>query len=280
VSDVFFELGRIAVGGYYDYQEIRISQRNRIRDIIRRKIEGIPLDKPEEKKEDKDFLKRYSDEKLGYYLNVLVRRGEITEYEREYLLSLINLSRETEKIEDKYKHLMEEYIKQEPIWEEWLKNIKGISIVLTSNLLKTFGYCENFKYVSSIWRYCGLDPDGAKGRRHGEKIHYNPKAKTLSWKIGDSFIKQRTQPYRQIYDSEKQRQLNLIEEGVENAPKNKLHADLRARRKMVKVFYQHYYVVARTLKGLTVTKPYAYDKLGHKNIVPPPHFDLTRVKYK
>ena len=96
MSDVFFELGRIAVGGYYDYQEIRISQRNRIRDIIRRKIEGIPLDKPEEKKEDKDFLKRYSDEKLGYYLNVLVRRGEITEYERipTQLNKLIKRNRE------------------------------------------------------------------------------------------------------------------------------------------------------------------------------------------
>jgi len=90
------------------------------------------------------------------------------------------------------------------------------------------------------------------------------------WKIGDSFVKQRTQPYRDIYDSEKNRQLHLMENEAENAPKNKLHADLRARRKMVKIFLQHYYLVSRTLKGIEVTKPYPHDRMGHKHFIPPP----------
>jgi hypothetical protein len=238
------------------------------------------MDKPEEKKEQKQYTKKYTDDQIKKYLRKLLSEEKITEYEYNYLLHVIKLAVETEKTENQYKQLMMRYIEHEPIWTEWLQHIKGISTILTSNLIKTFGYCENFKYVSSIWRYCGLDPEGAKGRRHGEKIHYNPKAKTLSWKIADSFIKQRTQPYRQIYDNEKQRQLTLMEQEADNAPKNKLHADLRARRKMVKIFYQHYYVVARTLKGMTVTKPYQHTKLGHTQLIPPPHFNIEKVKYE
>ena len=279
-NDIVIELGRIATEGYYDYQEIRITQNNRIRDIIRRKLEGIPMDTPESKKENKDYIKKYTDTQIKKLLNTMLSENKISEHEHYYLTHLINLAGETEKTENQYKSLMNQYISREPIWTEWLQHIKGISTILTSNLLKTFGYCENFKYVSSLWRYCGLDPDGAKGRRHGEKIHYNPKAKTLSWKIADSFIKQRTQPYRQIYDTEKQRQLTLMEQNAPNAPKNKLHADLRARRKMVKIFYQHYYVVAKTLKNLPVTKPYQHVKLGHTNLIPPPHFNIEKIKYE
>ena len=277
-NEIVFHLGKIAVDGYYDYQEIRISQRNRIRDIIRRKIEGIPLDKPEEKKEDKTFEKKYNDKNIPSLFKQLKNESKITDWEREYLERLWQLANETEKIEKMYKMLMEQYISKEPIWYMWLSKIKGISLVLASNLIKNFGYCEKYRYVSSLWRHCGLDPEGAKGWRHGEKIHYNPRLKTLAWKIADSFVKQRTQPYRGIYDNEKQRQISLMENGAENKPQNLKHADLRARRKMVKVFLQHYFVVARTLKNLPLSKPYAFDRLGHSHYVPPPHFSHLLIE--
>lgn len=190
----------------------------------------------------------------------------------EYLERLWQLADETEKIEKKYRMFMEQYISKEPIWYMWLSKIKGISLVLGSNLIKNFGYCEKYRYVSSLWRHCGLDPEGAKGWRHGEKIHYNPRLKTLAWKIADSFVKQRTKPYREIYDSEKHRQIGLMENNASNRPQNLRHADLRARRKMVKVFLQHYFVVARSLKNLPLSKPYVFDRLGHSHYVPPPHF--------
>ena len=64
-DDIIIELGRIATEGYYDYQEIRITQNNRIRDIIRRKLEGIPMDKPEEKKEEWVEFKFRKEEELA-----------------------------------------------------------------------------------------------------------------------------------------------------------------------------------------------------------------------
>lgn len=280
MSDVIYDLGKIAIDGYYNYQQIRIAEQNEIRDIIRRKMENIPLDKPEEKKEKKDYLKKYTDEKLAVLLKELLHKKSITREEYDSMIKIIALSRETSTIEQHYKKTMHVYLMEETVWKDWLINIRGISDVLGSNLLKNIGYCENFQQISSLWRYCGLDPDGAKGRKKGEKIHYNPLMKTLAWKIGDSFIKQRTPTYRRIYDEEKARQLSLKEQGVENAPKSLLHADLRARRKMVKVFLQHYWLVCRDMKKLPVTMPYVFDRMGHNHYIPPPFYTMRTAIVK
>ena len=50
---------------------------------------------------------------------------------------------------------------------------------------------------------------------------------------------------------------------AENAPKSLKHADLRARRKMIKIFWAHYYTSARKLKGIESGLPYQFAKLGH-----------------
>jgi hypothetical protein len=337
-ESIIYDAGKVAIEGYYDYQDIRISQQNRIRDVIRRKIEGIPLDKPEEKKE-KSFAKEFTDKELGKLLRKLSKEEKITKGESEYLEKLWSISVETKKLENRYKILMDEYLSIEPIWCEWLKDIKGISSVLGSSLIKNFGYCEiiisentigddekpktgemigretgdkkefekawklyqnnpelhhrsGYPYISSLWKHCGLDPDGAKGRKKGEILHYNPKLKTLAWKIADSFVKQRTHPYRGIYDNEKVIQQERVYP-IGHLKKNfggkykdsdvkltKLHVELRARRKMIKIFLQHYWLVGRTLKGLPVSMPYQFEKLGHKSFIPPPHFRLTKSPTK
>lgn len=298
-SNIIFELGKLSVEGYYDYQQIRISQKNRIRDIIRRKIEGIPFDKPEEKKEDKKYDEKFKDKNIPKFLADLVLDGKLTDLEKQYVEKLFEISDDTAKTEIRYKGLMDQYLENEKLWYMWLSKIRGISSVLGSNLLKNFGYCENYQYVSSLWRHCGYDPDGAKGRHKGETISYNPKLKTLIWKIGDSFIKQRTPVYRGIYDLEKERQMHMLnnildgltDEEKKNlkkmkkrqekrdfisgfnpkAPVSLLNADMRARCKMVKIFLQHYYLIGRKLKDISVSEPYAFEKLGHKHYIEPPH---------
>ena len=56
--------GRIVAGAYYDFQAIRLSTKNRVRDIIRKKAEDIPFDAVEEKKEKKTYDKAYADKHL------------------------------------------------------------------------------------------------------------------------------------------------------------------------------------------------------------------------
>lgn len=281
-NNLVISLGRIATEGYYDYQEIRKAQYNRIRDIVRRKIENIPMKTPEEKKEQKEYLKKFKDNEILEYLKKLEKQNKIQKHEHKYLSKLLEIAKDTKNTEKNYKKLMDQYLQKEKIWYLWLEKIRGISSVLGSNLIKNFGYCETYDYVSSLWRHTGYDPEGAKGLRRGEEIHYSPKLKTFIWKIGDSFIKQRTPVYRGIYDNEKQRQLSLMKNEASNAPKSRLHADLRARRKMVKIFMQHYWLICRKIKKLHVNKPYPIDKLGHKHFIEPPHnpfVDKTNNKF-
>ena len=275
------ELGNIISGGYYDYQEIRIGIKNRIRVLIRTRLEEIDLSTPETKKEDddKDYTKKYDDKHIGELLDKLEHDKKLTTDETKYMRALLDLLKDAERLENQYKGFMEEYIMTEPIYTKFLKNIKGISAVLSSNLLKSFGYCEKYHHVSAVWKVCGMHVvDGhAPKKERGVKLDYNPKLRTLAWKISDSFVKQRTPIYRDIYDKEKLRQMNLMENtpDADNAPKSKLHADLRSRRKAVKIFLQHYYVVARKMKGLEVTDPYPIDKMGHNksHYIAPPRFD-------
>ncbi len=258
------ELGRIISGAYYDYQNVRLSSMNRVRDVVRKKKEGIPFDQKEDKKEDKSFSKDFNDKKLPKILDTMLEEGVITKDEYVYIKETMDLINKSSKLEQEYKTYMLKYIGSEKIWTEFLSKIKGIGPVLGANLIKNFGYCERFEMVSSVWKYCGLHViDGvAAKRKKGEKLDYNPKMKTLAWKIGDSFIKMNTPIYRDIYDRAKERELNRKDD---NKPKNKMHAHLRAMRKTVKLFLSHYWACSRTLAGLDTREEYVFAKLGHKN---------------
>jgi len=181
-------------------------------------------------------------------------------------------------------------IKYLAVYQKFLSLIKGIGPILAGGLLSYFNPYEA-EHASSFWRYAGLHVVNGKAprREHGKKISYNPKAKVLCWKISDSFIKQRTPFYRDIYDKAKNKENEKLGNPLEN-PENcpyykeclqklkkkaqklgrerkptpcKLHIHYRAMRKMAKRFLADFWVAWRRLEGLTVTEPYAIAILGH-----------------
>lgn len=152
------------------------------------------------------------------------------------------------------------------LWNH-LKSVKGISYNTGASLISYIDINKS-DTVSQLWRYCGLDATHIKRTRKisekEAKMFGNPYLKkTILGIIADSFIKQRTQPYRNLYDSEKEKQLN------NGNNLTKLHAHRRAIRKMMKIFMAHYYVVSREIEGLPVTKPYVEVKLNHDHIIKP-----------
>ena len=298
------ELGRMIAGSFYDHQEVRITEFNRVRDIIRRKMENIPLvNSVEEKKEDEDkFKNKFVDKKIPEYLEQLNTEGKITDQERFYVERILSVQKNAEKYEKEYKKLMEEFVESESIYNEFLTKIKGISAILSANLLKEFGYCEKAPNISSLWKYTGMHVENGEApvRKKGEKLSFNAKLRTLCYKISDSFVKQRTPFYREIYDKEKERQVGLMNEVLNKlskeqekelkkikkrkekrdffnqfnpkAPVSLLNADMRARRKMVKIFLAHYWQASKELSHSqkenhkSVAKPYVEEKLNHKHI--------------
>jgi len=332
--DIILDLGKATVPAYYDLQNLRISSSHRVRDIVRRKIMGIPMSTPERKKETKTFDEKFKDKNIVGYLDDMFKKGQITDNERRYLFDMINVVNGLKKQENSYKKLMEQYLMKEEIWHAWLKNVRGIGEVIAANLVNKFGYCEvivwdkkenvmyaretgdekklakglqlvmedgkrykqtGFFSVNHLNSYCGMDvtKDGVATRAmKGVKSHFDRDAKQICFKISESFKKQRSQPYRDIYDVAKAGYLDRVyEPGVlyekygkgyksETTKQYKRedtklilgHAGRMALRKTAKIFLQHYWTVSRQLKGLSTEPPFIIkNDMKHTHYISPPN---------
>lgn len=146
-------------------------------------------------------------------------------------------------------------------------------------LIPTRRGIEAFDTCSKYWAWWGLHVVNghAAKRRKGETINWNPKMRTLAWKIGKQFVMQ-GQGYRQIYDMEKDRlsaqRLPIGKCNKYEACKAKLknrteptckgHINAMARRKAVKLFLSHLYECWRGLEELPTRPPYVLEKMeGH-----------------
>lgn len=142
-----------------------------------------------------------------------------------------------------------------PIYD-WLKTIKGISHILSAKLIAYIDI-KNSPTVSCLWYYSGQAPQCK--RTKGKKANWHHDLKMACFQIADSFMKQRTPVYRDIYDVEKEKQSKLMEKVKkkskgyskikDSAPKSKGHAHARALRKSVKAFLKDYWVEAKRLES-------------------------------
>jgi hypothetical protein len=189
------------------------------------------------------------------------------------------------RLENQIKNYIKAEIKNIPIVKNYLRNIKGIGVILAGALI-SFLDIRKTDHASSFWKYMGLHVKDGKAvkRERGSKIDYNPKLKPFYWKIGKSFIRAKTPFYIDIYYKTKQEEIKKLNNPIEN-PKNcpyyeecierlkakaertgkeaknppcRLHIDLRAMRKMVKRFLSDFWVEWRKYEGLPVTPPYAH----------------------
>lgn len=171
-------------------------------------------------------------------------------------------------IEDRIEKKVSEWVKQHPLWDYWLSDVKGVGPLIAGGLLGWIEDVEKFATISKLWKYCGLavDADGkAIRRKKGEKISWNPRMKTLCWKLGESFVKTKG-GYRKIYDD--------FRENYERKYPNetKAHIYLMAKRKTVKVFLAHLHQVWSEMKGNPIQKPFiigkTVDGVHHEHEIP------------
>jgi len=298
------ELLRIAVNLYYDYQDIRVKSFNRIRDIVRRTNEQIPYDKVEEKKEKKTFDKKYGDRNLEGIMDSLRLEDEISEKDYQYfhecqelltgpkivrMFECSHCSKRNKQeisiggvsdLEKEAFKVIKSIVKTEPIWKEFLFKIKGIGEIIAGTLIKELGYCERFENISKLWAFTGNHVINGKAveRERGKKLGYSVALKSFTWQISDSLLKANKGYYRQLYDTEKEKQLAKTYEAGELAKKyngyeekdTQLllgHAHNRALRKTRKHFLFHYWEWTRQRIGLSTRSLYVEEALGHEDIV-------------
>lgn len=136
-----------------------------------------------------------------------------------------------------------------------------------------------FANISKYWAWWGLSVDefgSAVRPRKGEPLNYNPKMKVVAWKIAKQFVMQGL-GYRALYDQKKDQytaqrmphgKCHRYAECMAKLKKAKRpscqdHINRMSRRYAVKIFISHLWAKWRIIEGLSVTKPYPIDKLGH-----------------
>jgi len=151
-------------------------------------------------------------------------------------------------------------------------------------LIPTIRGIASFDTISKYWAWWGYDvrQGHAPKRKRGDIVDWNPKMRTLGWKIEKQFVMQ-GEGYRTIYEQEKERLTTLrptpqscphYEECKANLKKRqepacKGHIEKMARRKAVKLFLSHLWLKWRRLEGLPVREPYVIEKLGHTTKIEP-----------
>lgn len=101
----------------------------------------------------------------------------------------------------------------------------------------------------------------------GEKLRYNATLKKACYWLGSQFIMARGgSPYKDLYYEQ-------VERYQRDRPAwTEAHCKRAARRKMIKVFLSHLYMVWRTIEGLPVYPLYVHDKLDHQTLMTPEEF--------
>jgi hypothetical protein len=163
-------------------------------------------------------------------------------------------------METEIKERMVETLKDKPIWETFLKKVKGIGPVTASMLINLI-QIEKAQYPSSLCKYAGMTPDSKRVK--GKKLDYNPDMKVTMWKICKSFLMS-SSPYRKFYDQRKALEVGRNKSRKKKEQLTKLHIHRRANRYMGKMFLKDLYLHWRPLEGLPVSDPYPVAKLNHK----------------
>lgn len=259
-------LARIAVGAYGDSQQVRQAMMNRVRDVVRKRNEGIPFDMVETEKDpdETDFESKYKDANLPELIEEMERDDKLSAHERKYLGVMLDAAATASEAEQLYQEAME-IVKKEPIYQNVLQYVNGVGPTLAAKLLHKFGYCgpvrvvdressevvydetfdgfdaaasevkkavqanrrarddgdqgpyriQGHARISHLWSYTGIVP--GKSRKRGERLTYDPEAKTLAWLVADRMIMQgsRSKFKEHFYDPYKAKQMERLERAEE-----------------------------------------------------------------
>jgi len=133
---------------------------------------------------------------------------------------------------------------------------------------------------SALWKYVGLHCASGDRYTKGEAGGGNKTLRTVLWNTANALMKLGEGGYRDVYDQTKAR-LSLSEHVVKTRnTQGKLvecawkdtkpsHRHGAALRQVMKHLLADYWLVGRTLKGLSTVPLYVQEKLGHTHIVSP-----------
>jgi len=91
----------------------------------------------------------------------------------EDIANFSEISKQANAQETAVEKMLKKMLKRFPIWNEWLKDVKGVGEVSGGWLLGEFDI-EKATAVSKMWQYAGLNPGLVKGKKRIAKKLYKP----------------------------------------------------------------------------------------------------------
>ena len=263
----------------YDIQDFRLRVGGRIVQNFRSKL-GLDA---EGNSDDEDvnvievLQRRYKRITDGIALDDLSRRrsydydGVITEYAE---LTIINHYLRLAEQERVMFRDLGYAVSDFEIWQEFLVDVKGIGPAMAAVMISEFDPHRG-KYVSSFWKYAGLDvaDDGRARSRRSEHLRtieyenadgeqdtrkgltFNPFLHDKLLGVAGSCLLRAGGEYKDTYDDYKHR---ITSDGKGESDG---HRHRMAIRYMVKMLVKDLYLAWRPLEDLPVHDPYAEDKL-------------------
>ncbi len=302
---------RTLVNTFYMTQKLRIQTGNRICRNFASQLgqeDGMPQDElaPEAQEVLTQLKAEYKLLATGLAVRSNLRRqrealathnGIMTSpYEFSMVRAYVDLESNEEQLGKDIAALIQEH----PLWEGFLKGVKGIGPILAAVIVAEFDI--NKPYVSNFWKYAGLDvAEDGKGRsrraehlvtyqyknKKGEDaerqgITFNMFLRTKLIGVAGPCLLRAGGAYSQVYREYKHRLEShpkygiMAEEEFKTAvgerladlklwSPTKLHRHNMAVRYMVKMFLLDLHVTWRGIEGLPINKSYQEEKLGHEH---------------
>jgi len=218
-----------------------------------------------------------------------------------------------EQIKSRLSRAIEKDLLAWPIYTDWMRHVPGIGPAIAGRLIMLYYYrftpvctcgavlekkdgtfwcpaCEksvkgdgvtkhrielrDFPNISKWWAFMGMAVlDGKKPRREkGKRQNWSSVGRATCYLIGDQFNRQTTKTPYGAFLLERKARIERLQPEVKKG-----HRLNRARHEAAKLFLAHFWAVARTLDGLTVTPPYAGTIMGHTGIVEPFYFEAKKA---
>lgn len=257
---------KFLVETYLDYQKDRIQLENRLRSLPEQFVEetffkSLAKDVKElEKSLYNEMVAILENEPL--FIHYLSHQKGIGPTMSAYLIAWLAKPREfkifgvTKKVDEttyirKWKN-RSETIQLPPYATITQENLKAkyISVSLPPVM-------EVAQNPSDLHKYCGVIP-GSKLRR-GEKVAFNPKLKTLMWKILTQLLLAQG-AWSKIFNEDKSEYAKRCPQPEKGSLKMKIH--LTAKNIIMRKFMTNLWLVYRWMNNLPTTEPYP-SKLGH-----------------
>jgi len=257
---------RFLVESLVDYQKDRIRLGNRLLSLpeeLQKETFFKELEAKEQGLENfisKEIGKEVKKEEL--YTRYLKRIKGIGPLISGYLLAWLSKSREF-KIQGITKKVKDNVYKQKKKNETITLEIPEYGKVIEENLKDKWIMVKYLPVMtvatnpSKLHKYCGIIPDSRLKR--GEATHFNPRLKTLMFKILTQLMKAKGH-YYSIYLRKKREYNERCPEPEKGTKKLKVH--LTAKNMTMRIFLTNYWKVFRKINNLPITDPYPSLK-GH-----------------